>query len=101
MRTLAALTGCFYAVRGDALYINFYAQSEGRADVAGTDVGIKQTTDYPWDGAVKLAVSPAKPATFTLRLRIPGWARGRTVPGDLYYYLMLRMSVVPQVSTPA
>jgi DUF1680 family protein len=86
LRTLADLTGYFYAVRGDALYVNFYAQSEGTATVAGTAVKLTQTTDYPWSGLVRLAVDPAKPATFTLRVRIPGWAQGRPVPTDLYTY---------------
>ena len=35
MRTLASLTGYFYAVRGHSLYVNFYAQSEGKAESAG------------------------------------------------------------------
>ncbi len=86
MRTVASLTGYFYAVRDDALYVNFYAQSEGQAKIGGTTVKLTQTTDYPWSGAVKLAVTPEKPATFTLRLRIPGWAQGRPVPTDLYAY---------------
>jgi DUF1680 family protein len=86
MRTLAALTGYFYAVRDDALYVNFYAQSEGEAKIAGTAVKLKQTTEYPWQGRVKLAVTPAAPTKFTLRVRIPGWAQGRPVPSDLYTY---------------
>lgn len=86
MRTLASLTGYFYAVRGDSLYVNVYAQSEGEATVAGTKVKLSQATDYPWRGAVKLTVTPAAPATFTLRVRIPGWAQGRPVPSDLYGY---------------
>lgn len=86
MRMLAALTGYFYAVRDDALYVNFYAQSEGEAKIAGTTVKLAQTTDYPWSGRVKLAVAPAMPAKFTLRVRIPGWAQGRPVPSDLYTY---------------
>lgn len=86
MRTLAALTGYFYAVRDDALYVNFYAQSEGEAKIAGTTVKLTQTTDYPWQGKVKLAVSPDKTAKFTLRVRIPGWVQGRPVPSDLYSY---------------
>jgi DUF1680 family protein len=86
MRTLASLTGYFYAVRDDALFVNFYAQSEGAATVAGTKVKLTQTTDYPWQGGVRLAVSPAQPATFTLRVRIPGWARNQPVPSDLYRY---------------
>jgi uncharacterized protein len=86
MRTLAALTGYFYAVRDDALYVNVYAASEGRATVAGMPVTLTQTTDYPWQGGVRLAITPERPATFALRLRIPGWAQGRPVPSDLYAY---------------
>ena len=86
MRTLASLTGYFYAVRDDALYVNFYAQSEGEAKVAGTVVKLGQTTDYPWSGKVKLTVSPVAPARFTLQVRIPGWAQGQPVPSDLYAY---------------
>ena len=86
MRTLAALTGWFYAVRDSSLYVNFYAQSEGQATVADTAVRLTQTTEYPWDGRIRLTVSPARPATFTLRLRIPGWAQGHPVPSDLYSY---------------
>ena len=86
MRTLAALTGYFYAVRDDALFVNFYAQSEGEAKIAGTTVKLAQTTDYPWSGRIKLAVTPATPTKFTLRIRIPGWAQGRPVPSDLYRY---------------
>jgi DUF1680 family protein len=85
-RTLASLTGYFYAVRDDSLFVNFYAQSEGEATVAGTKVKLTQTTDYPWQGGVRLALAPAKPAKFTLRVRIPGWAQGRPVPSDLYSY---------------
>jgi len=86
MRTLAALTGYFYAVRNDSLYVNFFAQSEGDAKISGTKVKLTQTTDYPWQGTVKLEVAPEKPATFTLRVRIPAWAQGRPVPSDLYTY---------------
>jgi uncharacterized protein len=87
MRTLAALTGYFYAVKDDSLYVNFYAQSEGELKVAGTEVKISQQTDYPWNGQVTLKISPAKPARFTVRLRIPGWVEDRPVPSDLYRYL--------------
>ncbi len=86
MRTLAALTGYFYAVRDDALYVNFYAESEGEVKVAGDAVRLVQKTEYPWQGAIKLTVSPATPKKFTVKLRIPGWAEGKPVPSDLYRY---------------
>ena len=87
MRTLAALSGYFYAVREDALYVNFYAQSEGETRIAGTAVKLAQTTEYPWKGEVKLVVSPAIPKKFALKLRIPGWVEGKPVPSDLYHYI--------------
>lgn len=86
VRTLAALTGYFYASQGDALFVNLYGQSAAEIALAGTTVRIAQTTDYPWQGAVRLTVSPAQPAKFALRVRLPGFAQGRPVPSDLYAY---------------
>ncbi len=34
---------------------------------------VRQKTNYPWDGAVEITVTPAEPAEFTFFLRIPGW----------------------------
>lgn len=86
LRFIASLGGYFYAAKGDRLFVNLYAQSEGAATVAGTKVQLKQTTDYPWNGKIRLAVSPEKAGEFTLCLRIPGWVQGRPVPSDLYTY---------------
>ena len=86
LRTMASLGGYAYAVRDEKLYVNLYAEGEARAEVKGNSVKISQTTRYPWMGAVKFTVDPAKPETFALCLRIPGWVRGRPVPGDLYTY---------------
>jgi DUF1680 family protein len=35
---------------------------------------LTQTTEYPFDPAIRIRVQPARPAGFTLRLRIPAWA---------------------------
>jgi hypothetical protein len=86
LRTLAALGGYIYAVQGDRLFVNLYAEGEAKATVAGCQVKVDQTTRYPWDGIVKLRLRPERPTTFKLSLRIPGWARGKPVPSDLYRY---------------
>ena len=86
LRTLAAFTDYFYAVSGHALYVNMYATSDGSVRVGSTTVRVAQRTDYPWHGQVRLALSLDAPATFALRLRVPGWARGEPVPSDLYRY---------------
>jgi DUF1680 family protein len=86
MRTLASMSGCFYATRDSSLYVNFYSESEARFAFAGTNVRLSQKTVYPWDGAVRLEVAPDAAVRFALRLRIPGWAQGRPLPSDLYSY---------------
>lgn len=45
----------------------------------GGRVKLRQETQYPWDGAVKLTIET--PGEFAVRLRIPGWADGATVDG--------------------
>ncbi|MCB0130044.1 MAG: glycoside hydrolase family 127 protein [Caldilineaceae bacterium] len=92
VRLLASLPGYIYAIRRDRLYVNLFVASNtqlsisemGRRDVM---VELAQSTDYPWDGAVDIAVNPAHPATFSLCLRLPGWSQGSPVPGDLYRYI--------------
>lgn len=86
LRTIASLGGYVAAVRGDRLFVNLYASSEVKAQVAGTEVTLKQMTEYPWEGAIKVQIAPAAPAEFTLCLRIPGWVRGKPLPSDLYSY---------------
>ncbi|HYC71259.1 MAG TPA: beta-L-arabinofuranosidase domain-containing protein [Opitutaceae bacterium] len=86
MRTLASLTGYFYAVKDDALYVNLFAESEGTVTVKGVPVRIRQETDYPWSGAVRIVVTPERPVAFDLWVRLPGWAAERPVPSDLYAY---------------
>jgi uncharacterized protein len=93
-RFVPQIPGYFYAARGDALYVNLFAAGEADVSLGGRRVHIRQETMYPWDGAVKLAVSPASAGEFELAIRIPGWAQGHPVPGDLYAYSDGRVSPV-------
>lgn len=65
----------FYSRSSDGIWVNLYAG--GRASITlenGAEVRIEQTTNYPWDGHIKLGVASAQPVEFTLHLRLPGWA---------------------------
>jgi hypothetical protein len=93
-RFLPSMPGLVYAGRGDQLYVNLYAAGVAETEVAQTKITFKQETRYPWEGAVKLTVQPAKPAAFTLRMRIPGWARNEPLPTDLYHYADMEKPVV-------
>jgi len=86
MRTLASLTGYFYAVRDSSLFVNLYGDNEANVNIVDTTVKVSQSTGYPWEGAIKINIVPAKPAKFTVRVRIPEWARGQPLPSDLYGY---------------
>lgn len=72
-RLLASFGQYVYSTAARAVYVHLYAGGETSLDVAGTTVELTQTTDYPWSGDVRLVVSPARPATFDLLMRIPEW----------------------------
>jgi hypothetical protein len=86
IRFIASLPGYVYATGGEDIYVNLYVGSTGSVRMGKRTVTLRQTTRYPWDGTVALHVGLDKPGTFTLKLRIPGWAVGNPVPGDLYTY---------------
>jgi hypothetical protein len=86
VRFIPQLGQCVYATSGDRLYVNLYAQSLSQVEMADLQVKLEQETEYPWKGDIKIRINPAKEDDFTLMLRIPGWALGRPLPGDLYYY---------------
>ena len=85
-RFLPSVPGLQYGVHADQLYVNLFAGGSAEMSVAATRVKLTQETRYPWDGTVKMTVAPEKPASFTVRVRIPGWARNQPVPTDLYHY---------------
>ena len=85
-RFMASVPGYVYAKKGDALYVNLFAGGSADVDLAGGTVKVAQETRYPWDGAVKIVLTPGKARSFTVNVRIPGWAREQPVPGDLYRF---------------
>jgi len=85
-RFLASVPGYVYAQRDDTLYVNLFVASTAEVAMDGGTVTLVQETRYPWDGAVKITVRPAKSRAFVLNVRVPGWARGEAVPSDLYRF---------------
>ena len=79
-RTFASLPGYFYSTSKDGLYVHLYDNStlDWRLE-NGTPIKVVQKTNYPWDGDVKLMVSPSEPADFSVNVRIPGWAKSAKV----------------------
>lgn len=87
VRFIPSIAGFVYATRDADLFVNLFIGGSAKTTVAGTPVVIRQETEYPWNGRVKLTLSEVGAAReFALRLRIPGWARNQPVPSGLYRY---------------
>ncbi len=90
-RLIASIGGYFYSAGGDALAVHLYGGNTARLTVAGQTVRLRQHADYPWSGSIRIEVEPEREAEFTLKLRIPGWARSHD----------LRVNGAPQPGVPA
>ncbi|MCU0874047.1 MAG: glycoside hydrolase family 127 protein [Pirellulaceae bacterium] len=86
VRFIPSIAGYVYAQRGDAVFVNLYVAGSGTVKTAAGTLRLEQQTRYPWDGKVRIVVQGEPAGLSALKLRIPGWAQGRPVPGDLYRY---------------
>ncbi|MCX5684223.1 MAG: glycoside hydrolase family 127 protein, partial [Planctomycetota bacterium] len=73
VRLLPSLPGYQYAQDDKTIYVNLYVAGAAKVKHKTGEIMLTQETRYPWDGKVKITVSPAQPATFTLAVRTPGW----------------------------
>ncbi|GAB4112976.1 MAG: glycoside hydrolase family 127 protein [Acidobacteriota bacterium] len=86
-RFLPSLPGYVYGLRGKRLFVNLYVQSRARIQLDGQPLEVSQSTDYPWNGEVRVVLHPRLAQAFELALRLPGWARGEAMTGDLYRFV--------------
>ncbi|MGD9347423.1 MAG: glycoside hydrolase family 127 protein [Candidatus Aminicenantes bacterium] len=86
-RFLPSIPGYVYAHKQDALYVNLFVAGQGNVKLGNNRVEVTQTTNYPWDGAVKISIDPEKESEFSVYVRIPGWVHNEPVPSDLYSFL--------------
>lgn len=87
VRLFPALGGYIYAQQARNVYVNLFVNSQTELQIGSAPVKIGQTSNYPWDGAIKITLDPAQATRFTLCVRVPGWAQGKPVPSSLYRYL--------------
>ncbi|MEL7587826.1 MAG: beta-L-arabinofuranosidase domain-containing protein [Prolixibacteraceae bacterium] len=74
-RLIPSIGSYVYLINNEELFVNLYMGNEAKFELAGTKLTVAQTTDYPWDGDIKIDVNPEKEARFDLKLRIPGWCK--------------------------
>ncbi len=84
LKMVSALPQYIYGYDDKRVYVNLFIGSEGKIKLDGSDITLKQTTGYPWKGTTHIEVITEKPKTFTMNVRIPGWAENKENPFDLY-----------------
>jgi len=77
MRTVASWHGCLYAADAEGLWVHHYGANRATIELPGGGrVRLAMETDFPWDGRIRLKLDEvAVSGPFTLRMRIPGWAK--------------------------
>ena len=86
-RMIPQIGGLVYAVGKDRLLVNLYTNSKSNIPLEnGRTVQLVQETTYPWNGHVRLEVSPDQPFVFDLQMRIPCWSQGQPTPTNLYHF---------------
>ena len=64
----------YYRTKDGGIALNLFTSSDKQFDVNGKTVAIKEETQYPNSGEVKLTFTCSEPVEFAFRFRTPRWA---------------------------
>lgn len=85
-RLIPSIPGYVYGVKDDNIFVNLFVAGTASVTINKKNVQLEQYNNYPWDGKLTFKVASKAPATFTMRIRIPGWAQNQAIPSDLYKF---------------
>jgi DUF1680 family protein len=85
-RLVASIGSYIYVVSDRDIWVNLFIGNTTKVTMGKDEISLNLTTEYPWEGKVKLAVDPPRRMRYALRMRMPGWVKGQAVPGDLYRF---------------
>jgi hypothetical protein len=76
VRMIAESASYAYSISKEGLYIHLYGGNTVDTQLAdGSEIKLRQETNYPWDGAIKITIDQAPAGEAALFLRIPGWVK--------------------------
>lgn len=78
-RFLPSIGNYIYGVSDDAIWVNLFIGNEATFDAGRKSVTLKQQTNYPWDGAVKITVDVKGKLKKQIRVRVPGWCKSCSI----------------------
>ncbi|MDF7826716.1 glycoside hydrolase family 127 protein [Pontiellaceae bacterium B12227] len=80
VRTIAKSSNWAYSLADNGVAVNLYGGNKLATKMLdGSELKLKQESNYPWDGAVKITMESCKKDAFDVMLRIPAWAEGTTI----------------------
>ena len=90
-----------------SVYVNLYVASNASFKVGTGDVSLAVESEMPWGGRSTVKVSANQPTRAAIKLRVPGWARNKPVPGSLYAFadaldkpIVVTLNGKPVAATP-
>jgi DUF1680 family protein len=75
LRTIAEVNGYAFSKSNNAIWVNLYGGNRLSTTLNGKPVVLKQHTEYPWNGSVRLEIETCPDDEFSIKLRVPGWAK--------------------------
>ena len=85
-RFMASVPYYMYATQGNDVYVNLFIQSKADIETESNKINVEQTTGYPWDGKISIAVTPEKRTGVCFACAYPRMGARRPVPTDLYSF---------------
>lgn len=77
VRTIAEVAGYAYGMSEQGVWVNIYGGNVLDTRLPdGGNIRLKQETDYPWEGTIRITVEDTAEREFSVFLRIPGWTQG-------------------------
>jgi hypothetical protein len=86
VRIIPQVGAMAYATSADTAFVNLFVSGTATLELDSGPVELAVETDYPHDGRIRITVVSGPDQPFTMALRIPGWARERPIPSDLYRF---------------
>jgi DUF1680 family protein len=84
VRTLAEAAAYAYGCDEQGIWVHLFGSNTLHTQLPGGDaIRLEQSSDYPWSGKVRFTVRSGPDRAWSLRVRVPSWARGaRARVGD-------------------
>jgi DUF1680 family protein len=78
-RLIGSVGGYFVSHGNDEIAFHLYGGISTSVELESGKVALRETSNYPWSGDIRIEIETAEAFEFTINLRIPGWCSGAKV----------------------